>query len=133
VEHNHVRHRHVLVVEVRTESVPRVPAEMRAEVNDLGRPEDGITRVILRFGYTETPEVPAALATLTPDQTEGEIDLDGATYFLSKIELVPGRSHDMPKWRKRLFLATSHITADAADHFLLPRDRTVLMGSHVEV
>lgn len=133
VEHNHVRHRHVLVVEVRTESVPRVPVEMRAEVSDLGRAEDGITRVILRFGYTETPEIPAALATLTPDQTEGEIDLDGATYFLSKIELVPGRSNDMPKWRKRLFLATSHITADAADHFMLPRDRTVLMGSHVEV
>ena len=133
VEHNHVRHRHVVIVEVLTESVPRIPADERAEVNDLGHADDGIFHVTLRFGYTETPDVPAALATLTTDQTEGEIDLDTATYFLSKIDLVAGDNRDMPGWRKRLFLATSHITADAADHFALPRDRTVLMGSHVEV
>jgi KUP system potassium uptake protein len=133
VEHNHVRHQHVVIVEVATESVPRVPEEERAVVNELGHAEDGIFQVTLRFGYTETPDVPAALAMLTAEQTEGEIDLDRATYFLSKIELVPGRSREMPAWQKRLFVATSHITADAADHFLLPRDRTVLMGSHVEV
>jgi KUP system potassium uptake protein len=39
----------------------------------------------------------------------------------------------MPVWRKRLFIATSYITADAAEHFNLPRDRTVLLGSHVDV
>ncbi|SFC66288.1 KUP system potassium uptake protein [Nocardioides terrae] len=133
VEHNHVRHRHVVIVEIVTESVPRVAPEDRAEVNDLGHADDGIFHVTLRFGYTETPDVPAALATLTSDQTEGEIDLEEATYFLSKIDLVAGTNRDMPAWRKRLFLATSHITADAADHFLLPRARTVLMGAHVEV
>jgi KUP system potassium uptake protein len=133
VEHNHVRHRHVLIVEIVTEIVPRVPDEERLEVNDLGYADDGITHVTLRFGYTETPDVPSALALLDEEQTEGEIDLAGATYFLSKIELVPGERGGMPTWRKRLFLATSHITADAADHFLLPRDRTVLMGAHVQV
>jgi len=133
VEHNHVRHSHVVIVEIVTESVPRVEPADRAVVNDLGHADDGIFQVTLRFGYTETPDVPAALATLTSEQTEGEIDLEGATYFLSKIDLVAGPSRDMPAWRKRLFLATSHITADAADHFLLPRERTVLMGSHVEV
>jgi len=39
----------------------------------------------------------------------------------------------MARWRKQLFLATADITADAADYFGLPRDRTVIMGSHVEV
>jgi KUP system potassium uptake protein len=39
----------------------------------------------------------------------------------------------LARWRKRLFIATSHITADAAEHFGLPRDRTVIMGSHIEV
>jgi KUP system potassium uptake protein len=39
----------------------------------------------------------------------------------------------MANWRKRLFIATSHMTADAADHFQLPRERTVIMGSQVEV
>jgi KUP system potassium uptake protein len=39
----------------------------------------------------------------------------------------------MARWRKRLFLATSHIAADASDHFSLPRDRVVLLGAHVDV
>jgi len=133
VEHNRVRHQQVVVVEVVTAIVPRIAPADRLSVSDLGLAQDGISRVTLKFGYTETPDVPAALAMLTPEQTEGEIDLDSATYFLSKIELVAGRTPDMPKWRKRLFIATSHITADAADHFSLPRDRTVIMGSHVEV
>jgi KUP system potassium uptake protein len=32
-----------------------------------------------------------------------------------------------------LFIATSHITADAAEHFGLPRSRSVIMGSRVQV
>jgi KUP system potassium uptake protein len=133
VEHNHVRHQHVVIADVRTQTVPRIALEERIKVNALGHTHDGIMHVTLRFGYDETPDVPAALALLTADQTEGQIDLDNATYFLSKIELVAGERGGMPTWRKRLFLATSHITADAADHFLLPRDRTILLGSRLAV
>ncbi len=39
----------------------------------------------------------------------------------------------MAAWRKRLFIATSFVTSDAADYFGLPRERTVIMGSQVEV
>jgi KUP system potassium uptake protein len=39
----------------------------------------------------------------------------------------------MPRWRKRLFLATTHIAADAVDYFQLPRSRTVLLGSAIEI
>jgi KUP system potassium uptake protein len=39
----------------------------------------------------------------------------------------------MADWRKRLFIATSYITADAAGFFSLPLDRTVVMGSRIEV
>ena len=39
----------------------------------------------------------------------------------------------MSRWRKRLFLATSQITADAADYFGLPRDRTLIVGSTIEI
>jgi KUP system potassium uptake protein len=39
----------------------------------------------------------------------------------------------MAKWRKRLFISTSYITADAADRFGLPRDRIVIMGERIEV
>ena len=133
VERNHVRHEHVVIVTVEVEAVPRIPDDDRVRVDPLGRPEDGITHVLVRFGYAETTDVPAALATLSAEQTEGQVDLDGATYFLSRIELRPGDDPAMAAWRKRLFIATSHITADAAEHFNLPRDRVVLLGSHVDV
>ena len=81
----------------------------------------------------ETPDVPSALALVDPAQCEFPLDLDSASYFLSTIELRRGTGHELPRWRKRLFLATAHITADAADYFGLPRDRTLIVGSTIEI
>ncbi|MFF2996459.1 potassium transporter Kup [Streptomyces sp. NPDC057950] len=133
VEHNHVRHEHVVILSIRTEPVPRVPADQRIVIDDLGYADDGIIHVTARFGYMETPDVPATLALLDPAETEGPLQLDQVSYFLSKIELRRGKAPTMAPWRKRLFIATSYISADAAEYFGLPRDRTVIMGSHVEV
>jgi len=133
VEHNHVRHEHVVILSIETEPVPRVPIDQRTVVDHLGHGDDGITHVTARFGYMETPDVPRALRTLESDSTEGRLQIDDASYFLSKIELLAGDAPTMASWRKRLFIATSYITADAADQFALPRDRTVVMGSHIEV
>lgn len=66
-------------------------------------------------------------------QTEGHIDVDSASYFLSKLELIPGEDPTMAPWRKRLFITTSHITADAAAFFNLPLGQTVIIGSRIEV
>ena len=118
---------------LQTMSVPRVKDDERVEAGDLGHADDGITQVTARFGYMERPDVPSALGLLDPAKTEGLIELDGASYFLSKIELRKGSTPTMAPWRKRLFIATSHITADAADYFGLPGDRTVIMGSRIEV
>jgi KUP system potassium uptake protein len=133
VEHNQVRHEHVVIVAIETEEVPRVPEDQRVVVNDLGYGDDGITHVTIKFGYMESSDVPSALALLDPAATEGPLDLDNASYFLSKIELRRGKAATMAGWRKQLFLATSHITADAAEYFGLPRDRTVIIGSHIEL
>ena len=132
-EHNHVRHQHVVIMSIDTEPVPRVPANERVTVNDLGYGDDGITFVSAKFGYMETPDVPAALRQLDPKQTEGRLDLDNASYFLSTIDIQPGPKHVMATWRKRLFIATTHITTDAAQAFNLPRDRTIIMGSNIEL
>jgi KUP system potassium uptake protein len=128
-----VRHDQVVILSIETEPVPRFPAERRITVDDLGYTEDGIIHVTARYGYMETPDVPAALTMLSPARTEGQLQLDHASYFLSKIELRRGKAPTMAPWRKRLFIATSYITADAAEYFGLPRDRTVIMGSHIEV
>ncbi|MFF0146915.1 KUP system potassium uptake protein [Amycolatopsis sulphurea] len=132
-EHNHVRHEHIVVMSVVTVQVPRVPDAERFVVDGLGHVDDRITHVSANFGYMESTDVPRALALLKPADTEGPLDLEGASYFLSKIELRRGPEPTMAGWRKRLFIATSYITADAAEHFALPRDRTVVMGSHIEV
>ncbi|MFF3849327.1 potassium transporter Kup [Streptomyces sp. NPDC002328] len=132
-EHNHVRHEQVVIVSLKTEPVPRVPDDRRTVVDALGHGDDGIIHVTARFGYMETPDVPGVLATLDPATTEGPLRLDEASYFLSKIELRRGKAPALAPWRKRLFIATSYITADAAEYFGLPRDRTVIMGSHIEV
>ncbi|MFF2147777.1 potassium transporter Kup [Kitasatospora sp. NPDC058190] len=133
VEHNRVRHEHVAIVAIQTVPVPRVRPQDRAVVDSLGDTEDGIILVTVKFGYMEAPNVPGALRRLKPEETEGRLDLDTCTYFLSKIELTPGPEKTMPTWRKHLFIATSHITSSAATFFQLPQDRTVLMGSNIEV
>jgi KUP system potassium uptake protein len=133
VEHNHVLAEHVIIMSIETEPVPRLPDSERLTHDDLGYASDGIVHVAARFGYMERPNVPRALALLDPEETEGPIDLDGASYFLSKLDLCQGDAPTMAPWRKRLFIATSHITADAAAHFSLPLDRTVIVGSRIEV
>lgn len=133
VEHNRVLHSQVVILSLETEPVPRVPASERISVDDLGLARDGIVFVSARYGYLERPDVPAALRLLDPADTEGEIDLAHASYFLSKLELVVCAEPTMSPWRTRLFVATSYITADAAAHFNLPVGRTIIIGARLEV
>jgi KUP system potassium uptake protein len=132
-EHNHVLHEHVIIMAVDTQPVPRVPESERTEIDDLGYGDDGIIHLTAYFGYMETPDVLGVLRLLEPSQTEGQIDVDDASYFLSDLALTMGAAKNMAQWRKHLFIATSHITADAAGYFGLPPDRTVVMGSRIEI
>ncbi len=133
VEHNHVRHEHVLIVSIDTDPIPRVSDSQRVSVDSLCHASDGIIQVDVRFGYMERPNVPAALRLVDPELTDGSLSLGDASYFLSKLELCAGDKPTMAAWRKRLFIATSYITADAAAYFGLPLDRTVIIGSRIEV
>jgi KUP system potassium uptake protein len=132
-ELNHVRHEHILIVSIDVEPVPQVPPDNRVTVDDLGYADDGIFFVTIRAGYTETPNVLDVLRTLDPALTGGRPGLDQASFFLSRVELRPGKEKTMARWRKRLFLATSRLTADAAEHFGLPPDRTVTLGSQIDI
>ncbi len=133
VEHIHALHEHVVILSIETLPVPHVPPAERLVIDDLGYTDDGITHVSARFGYMDEPNVPDVLRLIEPAQIECPLDVDEASYFLSTIELHRGDAPGMSRWRKRLFLATSRITADAAEYFALPRDRTVIMGSRIEV
>ena len=132
VEHNHVLHEHVIILSLDTKPVPRVDDADRLSVDDLGDRHDGIFFVAAKFGYMERPNVPHVLRLIDPSTTEGPVDVDSASYFLSKLELCAGDKPTMAAWRKRLFIATSYITADAALYFQLPLERTVIIGERIE-
>jgi KUP system potassium uptake protein len=133
VEHNHVLHKYVIVLSIETLPVPYVPVEQRLSIDPLGYTDDHISHVAARFGYMDQPIVPPLLSMIRSADVEGTRDDSDVTYFLSTIELHRGNSRDMSRWRKQLFLATSHATADAAEYFGLPRDRTVMMGSRIDL
>jgi len=133
VEHNHILHEHVVILSIETRPVPHVPEAKRLVIDDLGYRDDGITHVAARFGYMDTPDVPGLLPLICEADIESPLDESDVSYFLSTIDLHRGDAPGMSRWRKQLFLATARITADAAEYFNLPRDRTVIMGSRIEV
>jgi KUP system potassium uptake protein len=133
IDHVHALSENVVILSIETLSVPHVSASDRLEIDDLGYRDDGITHAIARFGYMDQPDVPAILRQLESEPTECDIDAEEASYFLSKVDLFRGDAPGLSRWRKSLFLATAQIAADAAEYFGLPRDRTVVMGSRIEV
>ena len=133
VKNNHVLHDQVIILAVATLPVPHVPEGSRLEIDDLGYKEDRIYHVTAHFGYMDTPAVPALLPLIRKASPEGHFDDGMVSYFLSTIEVRRGNTPGMGRWRKRLFIATTRLTADAAEYFRLPRDRTVIMGSRIEL
>ena len=133
VDHLHALNKHVVLLTIDTLDVSHVASADRIVIDDLGYRDDGITHATARFGYMDQPNVPAVMRDLQQAEIEFEFDVDELSYFLSKIDLYRGDAPGLSRWRKTLFLATAHLTADAADYFGLPRDRTVVMGSRIEV
>jgi KUP system potassium uptake protein len=134
VEHNHVLHERVIILSIETVPRPHVPESQRiADVDDLGYTDDMIAHVTVKFGYMDTPNVPALLPLMNQAELKGCVEAGEVSYFLSKLDLHIGQEPGLNVWRKRLFLATSRLTADAAEYFQLPRDRTVIMGARVDI
>jgi KUP system potassium uptake protein len=133
VEHNHTLHHCVIIVSIETMKVPHVPESERLEIDDLGYADDGITHVVGRFGFQDPTDVPALLRQAAGHGLEGRVDLRNPSYFLSRISIVKTDAPSMSPWRKRLFLTISRNAANPVEYFKLPDDRTVVMGSHIEL
>ena len=74
VEHNHVLHDRVVIISVITVPVPYLADADRLQLDDLGRPDDGIVHIAARFGYMEKPNVPAVLQLASDEHLEAPID-----------------------------------------------------------
>ncbi len=134
IEHNHVLHEKVVIISAETVSVPHIERADCFSVDLLGRGSTRIAHVTVRFGYQDPPDVPAALRQARKQGLlERNLDLEHASYFVSRITITPTDAPSMRQWRKKLFVTMSRNAASPIDHFRLPGERTVMMGSQVPI
>jgi KUP system potassium uptake protein len=110
-----------------------VPDSERLVVDDLGYEDDGITHLTARVGFQDSTDVPAMLRLAAETGLERDVDVDDALYVLSQISITPGPTHGMRPWRKRLFVAMARNAASPVEYFHLPRERTISLGSTIEI
>jgi len=128
LKHNKVLHERVLFVTVQNMDEPEIGPERRTEVSELA---PGIHRVILRYGFMESPNIPRALEDL--DAHGVAFDTMQASYFLGREVLVPAMVPKMPLWRLWLFLVLARNAVPATEFFRIPSDRVVELGVRVAI
>ena len=128
LKHNKVLHESVLFVTVQNLDVPEVPPEERVSVTELAAK---IHRVIIRYGFMQSPNLPRDLAAL---QSEGvEFDPMQASFFLGRETLVASARPKLPLWRLWLFLFLARNAVSATEFFRIPSDRVVELGARVSI
>ena len=128
LKHNKVLHERVILLTVRIEDVPFVEEEGRTSLVDL---EQGFYRVVVRYGFMEDPDVPAALARTTGC---GPIfKMMDTSFFLARQTLIASSRPGMAIWREKLFAWMLRNAESAMEFFKLPTNRVVELGSQVEI
>ena len=132
LEHNQIVHQSVVILSIQALNVPHVQDSKRLELDELGYKDDGICHITARFGFQDDIDVPEVLRR-SEKQLEGKVDLSTASYFVSKMTIVPTGAPGMRRWRKRLFVTIARNAANPVAYFNLPDERTVVMGAHIEL
>jgi KUP system potassium uptake protein len=128
LKHYKVLHEQNVVLTMITETTPRVSMADRVSIEPLGV---SFQRVLLRFGFMETPNVPKALGLA---RKEGlSFDIMSTSFFLSRRSVRPDARSGMPAWQDRLFILLARNADDASSYFQLPTDRVVEIGTQVAV
>ncbi|WP_395392799.1 potassium transporter Kup [Novosphingobium sp. BL-8A] len=128
LKHNHILHERVVILTVAGQGVPHVAPENRAEVEDLGQ---GFYRVVLRYGFMDEIDIPAALA--EEDRAGGPFKPMETSYFLSRQTLIPSSRPGMAIWREKLFATMVRNAESAMEFFKLPTNRVIELGSQLEI
>jgi KUP system potassium uptake protein len=128
LKHYKVLHERDVILTIVTADSPRVPEEERVEITPIS---ERFSRVVLHFGFMETPNVPKALAIAR--KLGWQFDIMSTSFFLSRRSLKPAAKSDMPRWQDRLFILLSRIANDATDYFQIPTGRVVEVGTQVVI
>ncbi|MBC8020912.1 MAG: potassium transporter Kup [Methyloceanibacter sp.] len=128
LKHYKALHERNVILTMITETTPRVSVVDRVSIEPLG---GSFQRVLLRFGFMETPNVPKALGLA---RKEGlSFDIMSTSFFLSRRSVRPDARSGMPIWQDRLFIFLARNADDASSYFQLPTDRVVEIGTQVAV
>jgi KUP system potassium uptake protein len=133
LKHNKVLHERVVLASIMSEEIPNVPDAERVSVLELG---SGFYQVIARYGFMETADVPALLASIPKRAIPGpklRIEPMETTFFLGRETLLPTGPAKMAGWRKRLFVVMARNAQTASAFFRLPPNRVVEMGAQIQL
>ncbi len=128
IKHNKVLHERVVILTVSIQDVPYVDEEKRFKVTDMGR---GFYRLIIRYGFLEETDVPAALKRVS--LCGAPFEMMKTSFFLSRQTLIASDKPGMWIWREKLFAWMLRNAASAMEFFRLPTNRVVELGSQVEI
>ena len=84
------------------------------------------SRVTVRFGFMESPNLPKALRA-------AGFDLDNASFFLSRRALQASSTAGLPLWQDYLFIPMARSASDVTDQFCIPEDKAVEVGSRITI
>ena len=129
LKHNKVLHERNVFLTVETMTVPYAPKKKRLKIEPIG---DDFYRVVISYGFAETPDVPQALMG-SCDQGGVYFDPMETTYFASRETVVARRQGGMPIWRDKLIAALHRNAAPATGFFRIPGNRLVELGAQVEI
>ena len=128
LKHYKVLHEHNVILTIETADLPRTDPAERVRIEPVGKT---FSRVALRFGFMETPNVPRALAIAR--KHGWQFDIMSTSFFLSRRALKPAAHSGMPRWQDRLFIMLTRIANDATDYFQIPTGRVVEVGTQVTI
>jgi KUP system potassium uptake protein len=133
LEHAHALHQSIVIISIETTRSPYVTEADQLVVDNLGYEDDGISHLTAKVGFQEAIKVPQLFALACTRGLEGDAREEDAVYFLSQVTIRPVDGDGMARWRKRLYVALARNSVSAADYFHLPADRTVTIGSTIDL
>ena len=128
LKHYKVLHQKNVILTIEIASTPRVDLAERVRLEDIS---EAFSKVTLKFGFMESPNVPNALAIAR--KLGWQFDIMSTSFFLSRRALKPAAQSGMPRWQDHLFIGMSRSANDATDYFQIPTGRVVEVGTQVTI
>jgi KUP system potassium uptake protein len=128
LKHNKVLHEHNVILTILFADTPRVPESERVTIKPISKL---FSRVSLKYGFMDEPNVPKALAIAR--KHGWTFDIMSTSFFLSRRAIKAAAHSGMPKWQDQLFIGLAKSATDATDFFQIPTGRVMEVGTQVTV